>query len=84
MSAPDNAASRHSPPEGAKKHLGRPGVFLESAWRAVFWSFFGVRRGRDLERDAGEFNLVQIVVAGLLGALVLVLVLLGLVHLVTR
>ncbi|MDD5387726.1 MAG: DUF2970 domain-containing protein [Gallionellaceae bacterium] len=55
-----------------------------NAWRAVFWSFFGVRRGRDLERDAGELNLAQVVIAGLLGALALVLALLGLVHLVTR
>jgi len=55
-----------------------------SAWRAVFWGFLGIRRGRDLERDAGEIRLVQIVVAGLLGALALVLALLGLVHLVTR
>jgi len=32
MSAPENPASRRSPPEGAKKHLGRPGVFLERVW----------------------------------------------------
>ncbi|MDP2430453.1 MAG: DUF2970 domain-containing protein [Pseudomonadota bacterium] len=55
-----------------------------SLWRAVFWSFFGVRRGRDLERDAGELNLAQVIVAGLLGALALVFTLLVLVHLVTR
>ena len=84
MSTPENAALRRSPPEGAKKPLGRPGVFLVSAWRAVFWGFLGVRKGRDLEDDAGKFRLVQIIVAGLLGAALLVLVLLGLVHLVTR
>jgi hypothetical protein len=55
-----------------------------SAWRTVFWGFLGVRKGRDLEHDAGEFRPVQIVVAGLLGAALLILVLLGLVHLVTR
>ena len=69
---------------GARKHAGRPGVFLVSAWRAVFWGFLGVRKGRDLDHDAGEFRPVQIVVAGLLGALALILALLGLVHLVTR
>ena len=84
MSTPENAALRRPPPEGAKKYLGRPGVFLVSAWRAVFWGFLGVRKGRDLEDDAGKFRLVQIIVAGLLGAALLVLVLLGLVHLVTR
>ena len=55
-----------------------------SAWRAVFWGFLGVRKGRDLEHDAGTIRLVQVVVAGLLGAALLVLALLGLVHLVTR
>ena len=69
---------------GAKKHVGRPGVFLVSAWRAVFWGFLGVRKGRDLEHDAGTIRLVQVVAAGLLGAALLVLALLGLVHLVTR
>lgn len=33
MSAPENAATRRSPPEGAKKLLGRPDEFLEG----VFW-----------------------------------------------
>jgi hypothetical protein len=55
-----------------------------SAWRAVFWGFLGIRRNRDLEHDAGEFRLAQIIVAGLLGALIVILFLLGLIHLVTR
>jgi hypothetical protein len=54
-----------------------------SAWRAVFWSFLGVRKGDDLDNDALRLKPVQIIVAGILGAAVLVLALLGLVHLVT-
>ena len=37
-------------------------------FRAVAWSFFGVRRSVDLERDAGRLNPLHVVVAGLLGA----------------
>ncbi len=54
------------------------------AWRAVFWSFFGVRRGQDLEADAEGLTLAQVVVAGLVGAILLVLALVGVVYLVTR
>ncbi len=38
-----------------------------SLWRtlqAVGWSFFGVRKSRDLERDAGELNPLHLVIAG--------------------
>jgi len=31
LTAPENPAARCSPPEGAKKRLGRPGAFLETA-----------------------------------------------------
>lgn len=54
-----------------------------SAWRAVFWSFLGVRKGDDLDNDALRLKPIQIIVAGILGAAALVLALLGLVHLVT-
>lgn len=52
--------------------------------RAVLWSFFGVRRGHDLERDAGSLRPSQIIVAGLVGAAVLVAALLLLAFLVAR
>ncbi len=32
---------------------------------AVGWSFFGVRKARDLERDASELNPVQVVLVGI-------------------
>ena len=40
--------------------------------RAVAWSFFGVRRGADYERDVQRLNPVHVVVAGVLGAAVFV------------
>lgn len=55
-----------------------------SAWRAVFWGFFGVRRGHDLDADAARLRPAQVILAGLLGTVLLVLALAGLVTLITR
>jgi len=43
--------------------------------RAVAWSFFGVRRSADLERDARRLRPVHLIVGGLVGAVVFVFVL---------
>ncbi|HEX3379657.1 MAG TPA: DUF2970 domain-containing protein [Paraburkholderia sp.] len=50
--------------------------------RAVFWSFFGVRKRRDLEADATQLNPVHVIVAALIGAAVLIGVLILVVRLV--
>ena len=47
--------------------------------RAVFWSFFGVRKRRDYEDDAANLNPVHVIIAGLLGAAIFVGVLILLV-----
>ena len=41
--------------------------------RAVFWSFFGVRRRAEHEKDLAQIKLVQVVIAGLIGAAIFVL-----------
>jgi hypothetical protein len=46
--------------------------FLQTL-RAVFWSFFGVRKSVDYEKDVGQLNPVHLIVAGLMAAAVLVL-----------
>jgi len=48
--------------------------------RAVAWSFFGVRKSADLEKDVNQLNPVHVVIAGVIGALVLVAVLATLVN----
>ena len=48
--------------------------------RAVFWSFLGIRRRAEYEKDAVTLKPVQVIVAGIIGALVLVLSLVTLVH----
>jgi len=51
---------------------------------AVFWSFFGVRKGRDLLADASSIKPQHLIVAGLLGALLLIVTLLLLVRLIIK
>lgn len=44
----------------------RKGSFL-ATMKAVFWSFFGVRKRKDYERDAANLNPVHVIIAGLIG-----------------
>jgi hypothetical protein len=50
--------------------------------KAVFWSFLGIRKRRDYEIDSVELKPRQVIVAGLIGAAILVLSLLLLVRFV--
>jgi hypothetical protein len=61
----------------------RHATFLQAAG-AVFWSFFGVRKGRDMREDALKLKPHHVIAVGLLSALVLVLALLALVRFITR
>ena len=40
--------------------------------KAVAWSFFGVRRGKDYEHDVSQLNPVHVIIAGVLGAVIFV------------
>ena len=57
---------------------------LRQAFGAVFWSFLGIRKGRDYDQDARNLKPHQVIVVGLVCALIFVLVLFGIVRLVTR
>lgn len=48
--------------------------------KAVFWSFFGIRKRADYEKDSASLNPVHLVIAALIGVLVFIGVLLTLVH----
>ncbi len=54
------------------------------AMQAVFWSFFGVRRNRDYQADIVHLTMTQLVVTGIIGAVMFVATLLLLVYFVTR
>jgi len=44
--------------------------------KAVFWSFFGVRRKSDYEQDAAKLNPIYVIIAGVLGAIIFITTLL--------
>ncbi len=48
--------------------------------KAVFWSFFGVRKGRDYARDAASLNPVHVIIAALIGVAIFIGVLVMLVQ----
>ena len=48
--------------------------------RAVFWSFFGIRKRAALEKDAVSLTPLQVIVAGIVGAVIVVLSLVMLVR----
>jgi hypothetical protein len=57
---------------------------LIRAFKAVFWSFLGVRRRSDYESDTQRLSPQAVIAAGLVSAAVFVLVLYGIVQFVTR
>ena len=50
--------------------------------KAVFWSFFGVRKKSDYEKDAAKLNPVHVLIAGVIGAMLFIGILLTIVHFV--
>ena len=36
--------------------------------KAVFWSFFGIRKRKDYEADSANLNPVHVIIAGVIGA----------------
>lgn len=60
----------------------KPRASFGQTIRAVLWSFFGVRRKADYEKDAAQLNPVAVIAAGLFAAAVFVIVLIVIVNLV--
>jgi len=58
-------------------------IFID-AFKAVFWSFFGVRKGADYESDSHKLKPQHVIAAGLVSCAIFVLVLFGIVKLITR
>ena len=57
---------------------------IGEAFKAVFWSFFGVRKRSEYEADAQRLKPQHVIAAGLISAIIFVLVLFGLVKWITR
>jgi hypothetical protein len=67
-------------PDSGFKAASRRKLSFFQTMRAVAWSFFGVRKSSDLEKDVNQLNPVHVVIAGVIGALVLVAALATLVN----
>ena len=68
----------------AVAHAGRRKASLGRTLLAVVWSFFGVRKSKDLERDVSELNPLHLVVAGVVVAALFVAALIALVNWVIK
>jgi hypothetical protein len=62
-----------------KDAVRRKGSFLQTL-RAVAWSFFGVRKSADYEKDVNQLNPVHVIIAGVIGAVLFIVLLLVLVN----
>ncbi|WDD95416.1 DUF2970 domain-containing protein [Burkholderia sp. FERM BP-3421] len=58
---------------------GRKGSFMKTV-KAVLWSFFGVRKRRDLEADAAQLNPLHVLLVALIAAALFIGVLIAIVH----
>jgi hypothetical protein len=50
-----------------KQAVARRGSFVRT-FKAVAWSFFGVRKGAEYEKDVTQLNPVHVIVAGIVAA----------------
>ncbi|MBC3918517.1 DUF2970 domain-containing protein [Undibacterium sp. CY18W] len=67
-----------------KEASKRKASFL-ATMKAVFWSFLGIRKKNDYERDAAQLNPVHVIIAGIIGALIFIATLIVIVkHVVAK
>lgn len=65
-----------------EKQVTRRKASFAATMKAVFWSFFGVRKKRDYEEDAAQLNPVHVIIAGLIGAAMFIAILIIIVKMV--
>ena len=58
--------------------VARKGSFLQTL-KAVAWSFFGVRKSSEYEKDVSQLNPVHVIIAGIIAALIFIGVLIAIV-----
>ena len=69
----------NQPGADLKQAVQRKGSFQQTM-RAVAWSFFGVRKSSDYEKDVSQLNPVHVVIAGVIGAALFIVLLLVVVN----
>ena len=79
--AKNDIGGEGDPDDSDASATDRPIRFSES-FKAVFWSFFGVRKRRDLERDSKRLNPVHVVITAFVMMAIFIGILLTVVHFV--
>lgn len=64
-----------------KRATQRKASFLATV-KAVLWSFFGVRKKSAYEKDAAQLNPLHVIIAGLIGAMLFIAILVTIVKFV--
>jgi Protein of unknown function (DUF2970) len=62
-----------------RQAVRRKGSFFGTL-KAVAWSFFGIRKGSDNEKDIQQLNPLHVVIAGVIGALLFIAALIAIVN----
>ena len=57
------------------KQASQRKLALGATIKAVFWSFLGIRKKRDLEQDVAKLNPLHVIIAGVMGAALFVVIL---------
>ena len=70
------------PPSPAPDAPPRRNATLPEVFGAVFWSFFGVRKGKHMQRDAVTIRPHQVVIVGIVAGALFVVTLLALVRVI--
>ena len=68
--------------EQQQEQVTRRKMSFGATMKAVFWSFFGVRKRKDYESDAAQLNPVHVIIAGLIAAALFIAVLIFIVRMV--
>ncbi|MFZ6845656.1 DUF2970 domain-containing protein [Undibacterium sp. RuTC16W] len=57
------------------KQASKRKISFFATMKAVFWSFLGIRKKNDYEQDAAQLNPIHVIIAGVLGALIFITIL---------
>ena len=60
------------PGSDLREAAARPASFAQTV-KAVAWSFFGVRKGAEYEKDIAQLNPLHVIVAGIVAAALFVI-----------
>ncbi len=60
-------SAEHQPGADLKQAVARRGSIVRT-FQAVAWSFFGVRKGSEYEKDVAQLNPLHVIIAGVVAA----------------